>query len=119
MNEIMIIKCDINDGDYITETINITDNNCNVINTFISIINHIIAQGDKYKQAPESSWIHGIKWPHGETSKDYELETMYGDLLSQDEIDIVCETVPYGDYGIHTIESIRIIKISEEKELLK
>ena len=43
---------------------------------------------------------------------------VYKDILSEDDIEFFNDYVPGGDYAVHRITSIRILKVQEDNELL-
>lgn len=64
----------------------------------------------------------GYNFMLGETvnkeAGDIEAEEYYKDKVSQHVYNLFQSFVPYGEYGIHTIESIEILNVESEEKLL-
>jgi len=106
MKKIAIIKVDWNDADYITDVVEINEEE----EIFIR------------KVSAEISKIGRHNWISSEYSNDGDIppHIMYKDVLTEDEIlTFDQEFVPYGEYGIHTIDSIKIYEVLSEEELVK
>ena len=58
------------------------------------------------------------KWHHNFPAMEHEniVREVYPDM--DDEIDIFLEYAPFGEHGFHTIESVRLMPITEVIELL-
>ena len=92
---ILWIKADTNDADYITSERSVTDSDLEVIRKVCKVIK-------------ENSGPHDIKWETGEIGNPYDT---WGKLLTELEIEIFDNYVPYGEYGIHTIEAVELHKV--------
>lgn len=59
-------------------------------------------------------------WNTSEYSHEEESpENMYEEFLTEGEVEIFNTFLPYGEYGIHTIEEIKILEISSEEILFR
>lgn len=92
------IVADTNDGDCVTERSLITKD---MIDRIKKIAKVIKPSGGSWHTLDQGS-------PHED----------YGDLLSEEDISWFDEFVPKGEYGTHTLDSIKILTIQEEEELL-
>lgn len=102
MKKYIIIVGDTNDGDYVTEKTPITDQE---IEQLKPILAHI---GKK-----SSNW--NTRYEYDED----ELATLiYKDVFTEEQFKLMDKFVPHGEYGIHTIESVDIITVTEEVNLL-
>lgn len=50
-------------------------------------------------------------WPCGEYCREV-LTEFYSGYISEEDLDFFNDLLPYGEYGIHTIESIEVVKIA-------
>ena len=82
----LVIEADTNDADYVTRTTTVIQAEIDELKPIFDII--------KSK--------HG-KWETGDIGDSSEE---YKDLLTPQQIDWICDLVPHGEYGIHTIESV-------------
>jgi len=101
MEKYIVIEADYNDGDYIAQINEITDEE---LNKFLGLIQAI----KKNKK--------GHNWETGENA-DSELTEQYPNFdpyLLKD----FNYYVPHGEYGVHTITSIEILKVSNKTKLL-
>lgn len=99
MKKYIIIEADTNDGDYVTEVSEITDEQIELIKPVIEAI----------KNAPKDKYGWGNNYETGEMIDEADAEKLYGHLEGFETFD---NFVPYGDSnypGIHTIESIMIV----------
>ena len=90
----MFIKADTNDADYITRESVVTDD---ILEDIMPVI---LAIKENKK---------GHNWPTGEQTMDGEKEEMYP-MLTTEQIEDFDSYVPHGDYGTHTIASIKIFE---------
>lgn len=105
MNKYIEITADTNDGDYVSQRSKITDAQ---IEALKPVIKAIKAVGGHH------NWETG-EMIEGRSPKELYLDT---NILSKHEVDLFYEFVPCGEYGIHTIESVKILVVSEEISLL-
>lgn len=102
----VIITADTNDADYVTSEYEVNGQEAlDFIKKVASVIKITKAQ---------YNWSTS-EYGYGNPSPG----SLYSSLLTQHEIEKFNDLVPYGEYGIHSIVSIRIVKIVEDKELLK
>ena len=87
----IVVTADTNDADYITKTSEIDDAGLVEIMPVIEAIKGL----DKK---------HHYNWPRHEY-QDETVEAIYPQL-TKDQIEAFEEYRPYGEYGIHTIESV-------------
>lgn len=117
MKKYIIIKADTNDADYITKKTEITDEQIEQIKPVIAALQ---VRRDKLNEDRHKNWN---RWsPNWETSKYGRLVTpseMYvkPGILTEEQVQIFDEFVPYGEYGVHTIETVEILVVSEEIQL--
>lgn len=104
MKKYIEIVADTNDADYITSRVLVTDSVLEKIKPVIKAIKNF-KPSDKYDRHnfPMSEFASG------------NVDDIYGNI---DGFDIFQEMVPYGEYGVHTIVSIKLLIITEEIELL-
>lgn len=95
----VVIKADCNDADYISE---ISDVNSDDIK-FIKYVWGIISKRNG-------------RWENGEYG-DIPPRKMYKNELTEKEIERFSSFLPYGEYGIHTVESIKIYRFVSCEEL--
>lgn len=98
------IKADTNDGDYITSEKRLYEKaDIDTIRKVAAAIKNCEA-------------FHN--WGMGEYCRDNESPyVVYKDVLTDDEIDLFNEYVPYGEYGIHSIEQIQIREVTVLEDL--
>lgn len=99
MKKYIIIKADTNDGDYITNQSLITDESIEQLRPIIEIIK---SKKGKYETCEM-----------GNPRDTYSVEE-----LSDEQLDLFDNFIPYGEYGIHTIEKVQILTVLEEENLL-
>ena len=92
---ILWTKADTNGADYITSENSVNEGDLEVIRKVCKVIT-------------ENSGLWGIEWKTGEIGNPYDT---WGELLTEEEIEIFNYYIPYGEYGIHTIEAVELRKI--------
>lgn len=105
MKKFLVVKADFNDADYITEINEISDTDIKKIMPIIEAINKI---GDRH------NWANDIN------TDISDLKELFPDVPRK-IIDKFEEYVPYNSesgYGPHSIESIRILTVEDDKELI-
>ena len=103
MKKYVIVIGDTNDGDYIIEKNPITDKQISQLKTIISKLT-----------GGYNNW--DTRWEYADNNQ---LATqVYKDVLSKEDFQLMQQIIPYGEYGIHTIESIEILVVTEEIKLL-
>lgn len=115
------IVADTNDADYITAMHVITQAELDKITPVIEAINAFKSYSGKSESGMKRT--HDHNFPLG----DYSPRTDLGEKTVQeiyknvdtDALDIFLEYVPYGEHGIHTIESIQVTPEIQWKTLQK
>lgn len=107
------IKADTNDGDYITQEVDITEAQLKLIEPVIKAIK-------KFKPY-KGEWMPGqfITHTHNFPTKDClredmgekSIEELYPNLKG---LELFEDISPYSEYGIHTIESIEIVETKKK-----
>lgn len=102
MKKYIIITADTNDGDYVNRKEIISDENIELIKPICKILKK------------DSSW------GAGELLEDDNDPNRYIEqgLLTKEQIKLFERYIPYGEYGIHSIESVEILVVQEEFKLL-
>jgi len=104
----ILVKADTNDGDYITKVTDWTEKNYTT--TYAKLI--------RICKAIKDCKI-GHNWQRGDCANDNQIpEIIYKDILSEEDIDFMDDLSPYGEYGIHTIESVKILTIEKEENVI-
>jgi hypothetical protein len=106
--KVLLIKADTNDADYVISENIIKDDELEKILHIIDVV--------KTKTASMTGWSRH-NWPWGEYSDNTPSE-LYEGLLTEDEIEMFQEYLPYGEFGIHTIISIKLLHVEREEDLL-
>lgn len=104
MKKYILIKADTNDADYVMEKHEITDEQLKELEPI-------------FKAIKECKISHN--WATGEyCDKEDTPENVYKGILTEEQILLFEEYTPYGEYGIHTIESIDVLTVTEERNIL-
>lgn len=99
--KLLIVVADTNDGDYITCISPITDEK---LESFSKLINAIKQNGS-------------YNWSTSEYSDEPRPKEMYSEFGGV--VDDFGFYVPHGEYGVHTIDSIRVVECVSDLELLR
>jgi hypothetical protein len=116
----LFIKADTNDADYVESMEAISDEQ---LKKFMPLIK-AIKDFKPYKTKSElgSSWTHDNNWPDSEYNREdlgeKSVNEIYKDVVSEEVMEEFRDFVPYGEHGVHTIESIKVYEVSNVKELL-
>jgi hypothetical protein len=113
MKKIVIIKADYNDADYVTEQSEITGSP--ELESLVKKVAKCIKEQNKKKVYSGHNWI---TYDLYDAKRGSPPPIMYMDCLTQDEIEEFNSFVPYGEDGVHTIVSIKILTVSDEEVLL-
>jgi hypothetical protein len=101
MKKIIIVKADCNDGDYL-----------------YNIIDNMSSEDfERFTKIADIIKNEGHNWDNSEYGQ-YTPIVMYEGILTENDIEFFGSFLPYGEYGIHTIDSIRVLDVAEDKELL-
>ena len=109
MKKYIIIEADTNDGDYITERSEISDEQIEKFKVILGKLPRMEIYGGGFSS--------DIRWESGEMG-DTQEELVEEGILTEDEAEWFSQYLPYGEYGIHTIQSIDILVVAEEINLL-
>lgn len=101
MAKYLKIVADTNDADYVTEETKIEDWVEANLDTILKVGRGVLKYGR------ENRYKHN--WDDMDHSAAY-LDTYEG-VFSEEELGIFSEVCPFGQYGIHTIESIEIREV--------
>jgi hypothetical protein len=100
------VEADTNDGDYVTEINYITEETLKQIKPVIKAIKKC-SDGNNFRTGEMAS--------ESDSAKSYYVGEGH---VTQEEFDAFYELVSSGEYGVHTIEEIKIYKVLEEISLL-
>lgn len=121
MQKRVTIVADTNDADYVTEISDIDDTFEHDFGDLITAIKNFKPYTVKRRSTSAIDWTHSHNWPTGECLREdlgeKPPEKIYPQF-SEELIEAFGEYLPYGEYGIHSIKSIGITTIAEEKKLL-
>lgn len=112
MKTMLYIKADTNDADFVTYFREITEKEVAELKPILEIIK----RHRKYPQYPHLGKV--CKWNTREMD-DETVEEEYKGELTELQIEIMNEYVPYGEYGVHSIHEIKLIYVEKEEDLLK
>ena len=112
MKYLVIVKADFNDADYVEEsTFNATEEDIKFVRKVAKIVLN-------YKKPEWKPWEWDHNWPDIESwSHEVTPYKMYKDVLTENEIENFDGFLPYHEGGIHSIESIEIIKYDSVEKL--
>jgi hypothetical protein len=116
------IKADTNDADYVEDTTEIDPKYIPAIRAVAAAIKSF----KPYTTDPKgkNKWTHDNNYPHGECVRDDLGQLSARDyyvgkgLVSEEDFDIFDGFRPSAEYGIHTIESVKIREVVKEEKLL-
>lgn len=112
MKKYILIKADVNDGDYISSKNEITDEDIELIKPIIDAIKEY----DNDKSIKRQKWNWDI---NGYNDQDPNQRYVKSGKCSLESFDYFNDLLPFMDnQDIHTIESIEILVVSEEIKLL-
>ena len=107
----LLVIADSNDGDYLHSLTEITDEQIEELKPIIAVVKNVYDTAVKEKKWNDRhNWENG-EYGHGITPQNLYVET---GLLTEEQVDIFEEYVPYGEYGVHTIEHINVVELNEE-----
>ena len=118
--EITIIA-DTNDGDYVTQISTINKEDLAIIKPLIAAIKRFKPYKVKRKDhMGKFTWTHHHNYPNSEYIRGDLGEKSPRELynFSEKVFELFEEYVPYGEHGIHTIESITICPLQKKTKLL-
>lgn len=109
MKNILVVTADTNDGDYITENHVISDED---LTEFISILKKLLRQTDYHGNETKF-----IEWETGDIGETY-VTLVEDGIITQEESNFFYDYIPSGEHGVHTITNIKVLKVTEEIEIL-
>ena len=108
----LIISADTNDADYITKTSEVTWDDLVELQPIINAIKE-----RKEVMAKIANMWPRHTWCTSEYGHDDPPDVMYPDL-TEEQIERFNRYVPYGDYGVHTIEYVVYYPLPQKVRLL-
>jgi len=99
---LLIIKADTNDADYVESSNYIDESQLELVKRVIGAIKSVKAKEN---------------WGTSEYASKSVIDT-YEDILPVEDLECFDGWVPYGENGVHTIKSIRLLEVLSEEELL-
>jgi hypothetical protein len=120
MKKYLLVRVDTNDADYVEQLSPVTDDEL----AFLIPLFEAIKRFEPYKGTGPyggNPWLHTHNWPTGDILR-YDLgekspEELYPDHAEAVEI-FDGSYVPYAENGCHTIESIRLLEVVSDVQLL-
>ena len=111
----LIIKADTNDADYITSKNEVSDEQLELLQPVFKVL-----QEKRIEFLKSKNWGDRHNWECGEIDNGRTPEKLYIEtgLLTQEQVDMFEEYLPYDEYGLHTIEDIEILVVQESQKLL-
>jgi hypothetical protein len=108
MKKYLVITGDVNDGDYVMCQHEVTDKQ-------IEALTPIIEAVKKYKKENP----YEVNWNLGQ-AREQRPEEMYKGILTEQQVDSFNGWLPCGENGegIHSVESINVLVVTEEIRLL-
>jgi len=118
----IIIEVDINDGDYITSINKINEDDLKIVKKVASLIKEFKPYKTKYissASGKEREWSHSNNWPSGDLLREDLGEKSPEELynLTDEEVEVFSDYLPWSEYGLHTIISIKIAPVVEYEVL--
>lgn len=113
MARTILVKADTNDADYITNASELNEEDLPTILKVVAAIKDF----DSRNRRGSGKYNWYARDEHYSLSRPSPHE-VYEDILTEEEIEIFEEYIPYGEDGIHTIESVEIFEIINKEKLL-
>ena len=109
----IVVKADTNDADYIEECKEISRENLDKIKPLLKAIS-------EFKPYSVGRWKHHHNFVTEDALRDDLGEKSPEELYSEylEELEIFKEYVPNDEYGIHTIESVKVLEVIKEENLI-
>lgn len=107
MARTITVTADTNDADYITNTQILNEDDLPTIKKVIKAIKDF---DSKHQRGTGQYNWYARRRPGP--------REVYEDILTEEEIEIFEEYIPYGEDGIHTIESVEIYEVINKEKLL-
>lgn len=120
----VIITVDINDGDYITEINKVTPEQLEAVNAVALAIKEFkpyqgeeITTDYRYKCNHNFHVGEGVRTELGELdAKQYYVEKKQ--LITTDQYQIFLNLCPFSEYGFHTVDSVKVLAVIGEIDLI-
>lgn len=103
---LIVVEADTNDADYIQSS-------CVINEKVLKTIRIVIKEIKDFDSNPKNAYQHN--WPKLD---NYESPSLIYKNLTEKQIDLFNELVPYGENGVHSIESVKLYEIVDEAEIL-
>lgn len=104
-NKFIVIEADTNDGDYITKISKISDEDIILLKPVIDQL-----KLKKLREPLSPNWVTS-EYSRYENPHDMYVKT---GLLTKEQVDIFGGYIPRGEAGVHTIESIRYLIVTDD-----
>lgn len=117
MKKYLIVKADTNDADFITRKEEITDDQLAELQPLFEAIRNF-----KPYKGKDTTWNHSHdnNYPTGDCHREdlgeLSAEELYGNIQGFQLFDE--SFCPYDEYGIHTIESVDVLVVTDEKKII-
>lgn len=102
MKKYVIIEADYNDGDCVSRKTEVEDSDIEVIKKVCKLLKK------------DSGW--GNREARDEGNNPYRF--VENKKLTEEEVDLFSDLCPSHEYGIHSIESVELLEVVKETELL-
>lgn len=109
MKQLLIIKADTNDADYVHSITEIKG----YLEEHLPTIRKVAQVIKDHKPQYTCSW--GTSY---NCSADEHPREVYKGLLTEEEIDIFSDVCPSGENGIHSIEGVQILTVTDDETLV-
>lgn len=108
------VKADTNDADYIENTKEITQKTLEFLDPLFKAI-AVVSERKKH------DWNNTYNWPTSEYRDENTVEGVYEEFkdVTPTMLKVFDQYVPYGEYGVHTIEHIHVLEVVRDEFLLK
>lgn len=104
MKLVLIIEADTNDADYITSEHEVTEEQLTALQPVFDAIKNCDADYNWFRM--------------NNSSGELEPEDVYEGILTQEQIDMFDNYRPYSEDGIHTINSVKVFEIVNERKFI-
>ena len=116
MKQLLIVRGDHNDADYITNILDL-DTESEYYADQMKYLKLFVKAIDWFRETNKGTHKRH-NWNVSEYCRDPSPKDVYEGILTEDEVEAINEYfIPWGEGGIHTIESIRLYNIESEVEL--
>ena len=122
MQKYLLVEVDTNDADYIEKLEPVTEKQLVKLKPLFEAIKSFKPyETADPKISPTYSWKHSNNFPYGEVHRgdlgEKSADELYADHA--EALELFCnEFLPYNEYGLHTIKSIRVLAVVGDDRLL-